>query len=117
MFLVKLKVGKEKRTYLVDAVSPTDAEVLIAKINEGLSFEITSMNKATYTNIFESEDLYFYSIKLSSQDEVGKEVKETFLVNNDSIEESIKLIKDSLGYGEVTSVTLTDIIEIVRHAS
>lgn len=100
--------GREKNvreSYLVDAVSFTDAEKIInKKLEEYISgeFMVTNINKSTLSDVFPFEDGdYWYKVKIeyvSVDESSGKEKKlsNTMLIQAEELKEAIERTEKSL---------------------
>lgn len=126
--------GKDKKmvdTYLVDALSFTEAEARVQEEVEayGSSYgvpTIEGIKKTRLSDIFgeDIDALKWYKCKVSliEVDEVSakeKKVNCTYLVHADSLEDSVgnlkDAMKDSMSDYEVTSIVETPIMDILRY--
>ena len=101
--------GKEKKvseTYLIDAVSFTEAESRIYKEMESMirgEFVVTNIRKANYTEIFENEegDIWYKSkISFASVDEKSgkeKKVSNQILVLASDVKDAFDKIHEGMG--------------------
>ncbi|WP_439184258.1 DUF4494 domain-containing protein [Carboxylicivirga taeanensis] len=101
--------GKEKKvseTYLIDAVSFTEAESRIYKEMESMirgEFMVTNIRKANYTEIFENEDgdiWYKSKISFASVDEKSgkeKKVSNQILVLASNVKDAYDKIHQGMG--------------------
>lgn len=101
--------GKEKKvseTYLIDAVSFTEAESRIYKEMESMirgEFIVTNIRKANYTEIFENEDgdiWYKSKISFASVDEKSgkeKKVSNQILVLASDVKDAFEKIHQGMG--------------------
>lgn len=101
--------GKEKKvseTYLIDAVSFTEAESRIYKEMESMirgEFVVTNIRKANYTEIFENEDgdiWYKSKISFASVDEKSgkeKKVSNQILVLASNVKDAFDKIHQGMG--------------------
>ncbi|WP_244825061.1 DUF4494 domain-containing protein [Carboxylicivirga mesophila] len=101
--------GKEKKvseTYLIDAVSFTEAESRIYKEMESMirgEFVVTNIRKANYTEIFENEDgdiWYKSKVSFASVDEKSgkeKKVSNQILVLASNVKDAYDKIHQGMG--------------------
>lgn len=117
--------AKVSESYLLDAVSFTDAE---ARITEQLKtmirgeFVIDKISKSRIVEIFPHEDGEFWwkgKISIVTIDEkAGKEkvINNFFLVAADDLEQALKRLKEGLSYilvpYQVTALTLSPIVDV-----
>lgn len=110
--------GHERRTtdtYLLDAVSYTDAETRAFNVMNELTngeFQVKSIKKSNITEVIPSENgEWWYKAKISMitiDEEAGKEkkVNNYVLVMADDINHALKRLEEGLSYMLVTYVTV-----------
>lgn len=120
-------ITKKSETYLIDAVSHTEAEARLQIVMESYisEYELVSLNKTKLTDVvFDSESNYWYQAGVeyvSYDEESGKEkrIKELFYVSADSIQQVIDKIKarmeGSIVDWGLTKVLLTDILDVFTY--
>lgn len=127
-YLIEKEDGKQKRinqTYLVNAVSFTDAEaIIVEKLKETTKSEvlIKSITSTDYNDIFDTDGDNWFACKVSYMsvtDEKSKNMKIKFLVSTNSVNEVAKIIKERIGdvimdYN-IMAITKTNIEEIFGH--
>ena len=123
--------GRLKRvtdTYLIDATSFTEAESrAYEEVAEGIKgeFQITAIKRENFHDIFaydDGNDWYKCVVKFITIDEdsgKSKKVSNRFLLTAESVKQATERIHESLsglmsGY-EVTSVSLTPIVDVVSY--
>ena len=126
-----LKVDEEGRerkvteSYLVDAVSFTDAEARITMLASEFTrgeFQVSDIRQSNVTEIFyETNGQWWYKGKINLvtiDEKAGKEKKisEYFLVSANSIDEALKTLNEGLSYilvpFTVVSIALTQICDV-----
>lgn len=124
------KILRVNETYLVDALSCTEAEAVIAeKVGSGISgeYDITGIKKTRYAELFYKEDdvvgdWYACKIKIMVIDEskgVERKVNQTMLVRAGGVEDALKRLtegmKDSMSDYEVYSIALSPILDYFKY--
>lgn len=118
-----------KESFLLDAVSYTDAESSIIKrmqeIAKGGEFAVVSISKSQIAEVFKYENGEWWfkvAISLVTIDEQGgkeKKMKAYYLVMADDIDEALVRIDESLSYMvipyTVTSVALSAIVDVFEY--
>lgn len=116
---------KATDTYLIEAISYTDAETRLYEIMEQLisvEFQVVAISKANFEDIINSEEGFdWYKIKasaLSYDEDSGKERKITsyYLISSENIvkalEEMNEYFKDSINDYSVLSIAITTINDV-----
>lgn len=116
---------KAADTYLIEAISYSDAETRLYEIMEQLvrvEFQVIAISKANFEDIIHTEEGYdWYKIKasaLSFDEDSGKERKiiSFYLISASSIDESLEKIKvylnDSINDYAVQSIAITTINDV-----
>lgn len=116
---------KATDTYLIEAISYTDAETRLYEIMEQLvsvEFQVIAISKANFEDIINSEEGFdWYKIKasaLSYDEDSGKERKITsyYLISSEDIVKSLEQIneyfKDSIHDYSVLSAAITTINDV-----
>lgn len=116
---------KATDTYLIQAISYTDAETRLYEIMDQMirvEFQVVAISKANFEDILNSEDgIDWYKIKaaaLSYDEDSGKERKITsyYLISainiNDSLEKILEYFKESINDYTVQSVAITTINDV-----
>lgn len=125
------KTGREKKvteTYLVDAVSFTEAEERIYREMEAYisgEFTVTNIRRANYTDIFPNEDgdrWYKCKVTFMSIDEsAGKEKKvaNMMLVEANDVEDASERIKQGLDGMtvdfEIVSISVSEVVDFFAY--
>jgi len=122
------KVKKVTDSFLVDAVSFTNAEAIITKEIEQYvrdEFKVMSITQTKYTDVLEfSDSENWFKCKVTYTDidqKSGKEKKFTnlMLVSANNADEAYKRLEDNLGNWivpfDIPSVSLTKIIEVITY--
>ena len=122
--LPKLKTITE--TYLIDAVSYTDAEARLYQIvaNNTPDFDITAIRPMRLSEVFHiegGENWYKCKTFYMTEDDKGrpKKVLSTMLINGANLREAHQRLVDNLSTMlvpvEITDINLTPILEVVPH--
>lgn len=118
---------KVNETYLIDAVSYTDAETRIYEKMEELAsgeFKVVNIKSSNISEIIGEGRDFFYKVKISLitiDEELGKEKKATnyILVSAADIEQGLKNLKEGLSYllvpYAVISIGLSPICEVFEY--
>jgi len=120
MFKTKTKVtrgGKSSNEeYIVIADTPTIAEAILIKELEGTTVEkTTNVSELKVQDIFENGGGTFYEIKIQYEDESGtKTIKETYIQEGAGILDSIDRFRNSIDWGELTSVKELPFLGILK---
>lgn len=120
----KLKTINE--TYLIDAVSYTDAEARLYRIvaDNTPDFEITAIRPMRLSDVFHIEggdNWYKCKTYYMTEDDKGraKKVLNTMLINGSNLREAHQRLVDNLSSMlvpvEITDINLTPILEVVPH--
>ncbi len=122
--LPKMKTINE--TYLIDAVSYTDAEARLYRIvaDNTPEFEITAIRPMRLSDVFHVEggdNWYKCKTFYMTEDDKGrpKKVLSTMLINGANLREAHQRLVDNLSTMlvpvEITDINLTPILEVVPH--
>lgn len=123
--LIKQKTVSE--SYLIDAVSYTDAEARLYRVvaDNTPEFQITGLRPMPLSDVFhiETGDKWFKcKVVYTTEDErTGKEKKivNAMLINAETVKEAYDRIQDSLKTMlmpfDITDITLTPILEVVPY--
>lgn len=120
----KLKVVNE--TYLLDAVSYTDAEARLYRVvaDNTPEFEITAIRPMRLSDVFHVEggdNWYKCKTYYMTEDDKGRQKKiiSNMLINGSSVREALQRLTDNLSSMlvpvEITDINLTPILEVVPY--
>lgn len=116
--------GEQKvkpQTYVVDAMSFTEAETRILEVFGSEITDITAIKGVKFTEIYDGQKDYFFIVQFNElfiDEKTGKEKKYKVksLVNADNIEEAKTLFLShyqTMSDFEITSIKQTNIIEYI----
>lgn len=115
MYLVTGKLKKEKRVYLVESNCPTVTDSLVKTEVSDEDFDISSMRKINYTDIYQlDKDGYYYNVVIECQSETDdKTIKETYLQQAESFNDLVPFFRNNVNYGEIIEIKRTEILDIL----
>lgn len=107
--------SKLSQLFITNAISFTDVEVKTNKHLEGQTFEVETIAKKNYINVFQNnEGEFYYKVSIEWEDLESKIIKETYLQQASSIDQGkFLLLKNIKGDVEVKAIVETKILEFI----
>lgn len=120
MYQVNIKIQRKAgvkatpEVYLVEAVSLTDIETILYEEFKDNVFEVVLCKLVHFVDIFENISGSFFKIDIVVEDLESKTSKELYLQEAENDSNARELFRNSVPYGEIVGINLTNIKGIIR---